>query len=310
MKSNNITSKKNDNFLEKGDFFPFIKIGARDIHNLVNDKYTLIINTKKNVNITQNLRNKYNILVRRKNENIFNIIPDMKENIYVLLLSPNRRIKDIFDDTDITYLENLDLSQYKENYNFPYLIIENALDKELLNEIIDFYKKKKEKGQTISHQHSTKDRLHVHPDLELTKKIDSKLSRSVLPELRKIFYFDVKHREDYKICSYDSETSGRFHSHRDTPSPFQHRKYAMSLLLNDDYEGGELYLSEYGMKIKPKANTAFIFPGLSSHQVLEVTKGSRMAMITFFTSGLKKRYEMKSHFFKDKNVEFSKIYPL
>ena len=39
---------------------------------------------------------------------------------------------------------------------------------------------------------------------------------------------------------------------------YQHRKHAMSLILNDDYEGGELYLSEYNMKIKPKSNTAII----------------------------------------------------
>jgi len=36
-----------NNFLEKGDFFPFIKIGNRDIHNLVNNRYTLIFNTIK-----------------------------------------------------------------------------------------------------------------------------------------------------------------------------------------------------------------------------------------------------------------------
>ena len=68
--------------------------------------------------------------------------------------------------------------------------------------------------------------IHVHPDLALEKKLDNKLSRSVLPELRKIYYFDAKNRENYKICSYDSESSGRFHSHRDTPKPYQHRKYA------------------------------------------------------------------------------------
>ena len=58
--------------------------------------------------------------------------------------------------------------------------------------------------------------------------------------------------------------------------------------LNDDYGGGELYLPEYGLKIKPKVNTVVIFPGILSHQVLEITKGSRMAVITFFCNEKKK----------------------
>lgn len=304
----NETNSVESNFLEKGDFFPFIKIGNRHIHNLVNNRYTLIFNTKNNIN-TSKLSSKYNILIRRQNENVFNIIPEPTESVYVLFLSPNRRVKEIFIDPDFDMLLNLDLDKYKEHYNFPFIMIENALDEELLKEVIEYYKMKKEKNQVIAHQHKTKDRLHVHPNSTLQKKIDNKLSKSVLPELRKIFYFDANHRESYKICSYDCVTSGRFHSHRDTPHPYQHRKYAMSLLLNDDYEGGELYLSEYDMKIKPKANTAIIFPGISSHQVLTVTKGSRMAMITFFSNSTKQHYKMQANFYKDKNVEFSKIYP-
>ena len=195
--------------------------------------------------------------------------------------------------------------------HIPYLLIENALDNDLLKKVINFYNEKKIEGKLISHQHSTKDRLHVHPDPELEKELDHKISRSVLPELRKVFYFDADYRESYKICSYDAETSGRFHPHRDTPAPYQHRKYALSLFLNDDYEGGEFVLPEYGLKVKPKANTAFIFPGINTHQVLPVTKGSRMTIISFFVNGsTKPQYKMKAHYYKDKKIVDSQIYPL
>ena len=83
----------------------------------------------------------------------------------------------------------------------------------------------------------------------------------------------------------------------------------MSLVLNDDYEGGELYFPEYGIKVKPKANTAVIFPGINTHQVLEVKKGNRMAMITFFVTKKIDSYRIKSHFFDEKNIKYSKIYP-
>ena len=295
-----------NNILEIGDYFPFIKIGNRNIHSFVDNKYLVIISNNNILDISK-IQEKYNIIIRNKDDNLFNMIPDMDDNIYILLISPNRRIMDIFDNIEI--LENLDLSNYNENYNIPFIKIENVLNEELLNEVIEYYNKKKVSNELIDHKHSTKDRSHVHPDLELEKKLDNKLSRSVLPELRKIYYFDAKNRENYKICSYDSESSGRFHSHRDTPCPNQHRKYAMSLILNDDYDGGELYFSEYDTKIKPKANTAIIFPGLSSHKVLEVTKGNRMAIITFFVTKNSKNYNMKEHFYDDRQVEYSEVFP-
>ena len=295
-------------YLEVGDFFPFIRIGGREIHNIVNNKFTLIINSRRQIQNTNMIREKFNVIVRNEPDRVFDTMPDMSDAMHILLLSPNRRIKDILDDEN--KLPELDLSQYEEQYHFPCIRIDNALDDELLRDVKDYYSQQNEKGQLTFHKRAGKDRSHVHPNVELAKRIDNKLSRTVLPELRKIFYFDAKYREDYKICSYDGVTSGRFHAHRDTPAPHQRRRYAMSLLLNDDYEGGELYLPEYDIKVKPKANTAIIFPGISAHQVLEVTEGSRMAVITFFSSGSKERYRMKSHFFDEKNVQYSNIYPL
>ena len=165
-------SLKENNFLEKGDFFPFIKVGNKDIHKLTNNKYILIFNTTQKLN-TSKLSSKYNIIVRFENENVFNIIPDPNENIHVLLLSPNRRVNEIFTNPDFDMLLNLNLDKYKENYNFPFIMIENALDDKLLKEVIEFYKTKKEKNQIISHKSGTKDRLHVHPNSELQKKIDN-----------------------------------------------------------------------------------------------------------------------------------------
>ena len=277
---------------------------------MTTDKFTLVFNTTKKVCVTKKIECKYNVIHRRSQDLLFNIIPNATEQVNIFLLSPNRRIKDIFTKFDVDFIENMNLSHYNETYNCPYIMLENVFDTELLNEIKAFYMKMKKCGKLIAHQHSTKDRLHVHPDISLTKKIDSKLSRTILPELRKLFYFDCKYREDYKICSYDSETSGRFHAHRDTPAPYQHRKYAMSLFLNDDYEGGELSLVEYGITIKPKANTAVIFPGICTHKVNKVTQGSRMVMITFFVNGKSRpQYKMKSNFYDEKGVVESSIFP-
>jgi predicted 2-oxoglutarate/Fe(II)-dependent dioxygenase YbiX len=321
--------------LQVGDYIPFIEINGegrkKHMHNYCNNSPFMFV-TIKNLNdedlheIFVSLSNNFNVIVLfeqgepvnsrtnilyTKDVQLKNILM-MGDKPQVYITSPNRRIISIMDSDELREMKEFKIEDYlPKEVHIPYLLIENALDDNLLKKVIDFYNQKKVEGKLTSHQYTTKNRLHVHPDVELEKEIDHKLSRSVLPELRKVFYFDAQYRESYKICSYDAETSGRFHPHRDTPSPYQHRKYALSLFLNDDYEGGEFVLPEYGLKVKPKANTAFIFPGISTHQVLPVTKGSRMTIISFFVNGsIRPQYKMKAHYYKDKNIVDSDIYPL
>jgi prolyl 4-hydroxylase len=334
----NITEKSVDllpETLQVGDYIPFIEINGegrkKHMHNYCNNKPFMFV-TIKNLNDIDlhetflNLSNNFDVIVLFEEGNPINTgtnvlytkdvqlknILMVGDEYQVYITSPNRRIISVMDSDELREMKEFNIEDYlPKEVHIPYLLIENALDNDLLKKVINFYNQKKIEGKLISHQHSTKDRLHVHPDAELEKELDHKISRSVLPELRKVFYFDAQYRELYKICSYDAETSGRFHPHRDTPAPYQHRKYALSLFLNDDYEGGEFVLPEYGLKVKPKANTAFIFPGISTHQVLPVTKGSRMTIISFFVNGsIKPQYKMKAHYYKDKKIVDSQIYPL
>ena len=321
--------------LQVGDYIPFIEINGegrnKHMHNYCNDKPFMFV-TMKNLNEIDlhqtflSLSNNFDVVVLfeegvpvnirtnvlyTKDAQLKNILM-IGDKPQVYITSPNRRIISVMDSDELRETKEFNIEDYlPREVHIPYLLIENALDNDLLKKVINFYNQKKVEGKLIAHKHSTKDRLHVHPDAELEKELDHKISRSVLPELRKVFYFDAQYRELYKICSYDAETSGRFHPHRDTPAPYQHRKYALSLFLNDDYEGGEFVLPEYGLKVKPKANTAFIFPGISTHQVLPVTKGSRMTIISFFVNGsIKPQYKMKAHYYKDKKIVDSQIYPL
>lgn len=324
--------------LQIGDFIPFIEIigvkRKKHIHNYCNNNPFMFV-TITNVNDTDlhgtlsYMSKNFNVIVlfdkgnpptnATTNTNILYTKDTQLKNILMIndlplvyITTPNRRIISIINENELRQINDFKIENYlPKNVHIPYLLIENALDNALLHKVINFYNQKKIDGEVIAHKLTTKDRLHVHPDDKLEKEIDHKLSRSVLPELRKVFYFDAQYRELYKICSYDAEVSGRFHAHRDTPSPYQHRKYALSLFLNEDYEGGEFVLPEYGIKIKPKANTAFIFPGISTHQVLPVTKGSRMTIITFFVNGtLRPHFKMKAHYYKDKKIVDSDVYPL
>ena len=335
LKKNTFSGIIQHKFLELGDYFPFIKLGNKEIYNLVDSKNIILIIlnelTNENINFLEKLtnnnyhffvlfsKNEYNF-IEKKNyinlKNIPNILDTNRDCVYIL--NANRRIinivnlnEEIYNNIDNNIINDL-FTKKTIKLNVPYLIIENVLDDHLLNSILDFYDKSKNKEL---HNTNAKNRLHVHPDSKLEILIDNKLSRSLFPEIKKIYDFDVEYREIYKICSYDSNTNGRFAEHRDTPFPNQHRKYALSLILNNNYEGGELYLPEYNEYIKPKANSAIVFPGICSHQVMPITNGSRKTIISFFCNKKEndsynnERYRVKSNFFKEHNIEYSLIYP-
>lgn len=336
--SNNSIEKKNtiihkQFYLELGDFFPlttipFVTDHKKEIYNYVDDNEFLLLHVKdvskiNSINIypgfnyivifkegepKNNLRN-----ISTKDDVLYSLFKE-NDKINVYLTTPNRKI---YKTIEFNNIEEFNKNKIEKSFiqpiNIPYLLIENVFSDELLKKVLKYYDDNTHR--LTPHYTPSKNRLHVHPDKELEIEIDNKLSRSVFPEIRKIFYFDVHYRESYKICCYNSETGGRFHPHRDTPSPYQHRRYAMSLFLNDDYEGGDFELPEYNFKIKPKANCALVFPGISSHKVNQVTKGARRVIITFFCSELdgktkgNSNYAVKSHFFEQHNVKYGPIFP-
>ena len=321
--------------LEIGDYFPFINIllkrKNKDIHNFVDNKEFLFL-VMENISILDISEDMFNRMNEQYNMFIFynkgkpnkyfinNACND--ENIYkmfhktskidIYISTPNRKIRKHISVKNMDEFIIPD-KMLPVSTNIPYLLVENVLSPDLLSKIIKYYDVNESKR--IYHNSKTKQRYHVYPDQELEIEIDNKLSRSLFPEIRKIFYFDVKYRETYKIASYDANNSGQFHAHRDTPHPYQHRRYAMSLFLNDDYSGGEFELLEYGLKIKPKKNSALVFPGICSHLVNKVTDGSRKVIISFFCNerfgkeDKNKMYRVKSNFFKERNIRYSKIYP-
>ena len=72
--------------------------------------------------------------------------------------------------------------------------------------------------------------------------------------------------------------------HRD--NTFQeglHRRFALTLNLNDDYDGGCLVFPEYGNHLyRPRKGEALVFSCSALHQVTPVTAGRRFVLITFF----------------------------
>lgn len=126
-------------------------------------------------------------------------------------------------------------------------------------------------------------RDHIVQDDRVMKLLVATVGRRVMPEVRRAFSFPATRFEGFKIVRYDAESGGFFRPHRDNLSPATaHRRFALTLNLNEEYEGGELRFAEYGpMTYRPAAGEALLFSCSLLHEVTEVTAGERFALLSF-----------------------------
>jgi predicted 2-oxoglutarate/Fe(II)-dependent dioxygenase YbiX len=126
-------------------------------------------------------------------------------------------------------------------------------------------------------------RDHTVGEPDLLRELSSAVGRRVMPEIRKAFAFRATRFEGFKIACYDASTGGFFRAHRDNLSPSTaHRVFALTINLNDVYEGGQLRFREYGNQLyRPDSGEALVFSCAHLHEVLDVTAGRRFALLSF-----------------------------
>jgi predicted 2-oxoglutarate/Fe(II)-dependent dioxygenase YbiX len=96
--------------------------------------------------------------------------------------------------------------------------------------------------------------------------------------------FDVTHSNQTDYLKYNVE--GHYYAHVDTvmnPNNNECRKLTVLMFLNDDFEGGKLFLINGHEKIYPPqgAGTCVVFPSFMLHGVEPVTKGIRRSIVTW-----------------------------
>lgn len=129
-----------------------------------------------------------------------------------------------------------------------------------------------------------KNREHLVRDLEQNKRISITLARRIGPELAKTFNYNRPFRfEGHIVLCYTAERQDFFALHRDNLRQHDQRRFALSLNLNDDFEGGELVFPEYGPhRYRPPAGGGVIFSCNLLHEALPVTRGTRFVLTSFF----------------------------
>lgn len=176
----------------------------------------------------------------------------------------------------------------------PVLTLPRVFEPELCARLIDYYKAhggassgvtREVNGQTrIVLDDKTKRRTDATVrDSELLVLIRDRLNVRLRPAIERAFHWRATRIERYLVACYDSKDGGFFRPHRDNTGPTtDHRVFAVSLNLNDDFEGGELEFPEFGDRLyKPPAGGATVFSCALLHGATPVTAGVRYAFLPF-----------------------------
>lgn len=120
-------------------------------------------------------------------------------------------------------------------------------------------------------------------DQALITETRNRVHHRVAPQIRKAYQFDPTRMERYLIGCYTAEDRGHFRPHRDnTTKGTAHRRFAVSINLNDDFEGGDIFFPEFGPEgLVPPPGGAVVFSCGLLHSVRPVTRGRRFAFLPF-----------------------------
>lgn len=172
----------------------------------------------------------------------------------------------------------------------PILMLPNVFEPDFCGELIADYQAGEpgesgvlRGGENVLDWRFKRRRDHTVTDPRLIRAANARIRRRVTPEILKVFFMDAPHIERHIVGCYAAADSGHFRPHRDNgPGMSAHRRFAVSVNLSGDFEGGELVFPEYGVtRYKAPPGWAVVFPCGILHQVEQVTAGVRYAFLPF-----------------------------
>ncbi|MBL8555671.1 MAG: 2OG-Fe(II) oxygenase [Phenylobacterium sp.] len=175
----------------------------------------------------------------------------------------------------------------------PVLIVPRVFEPDFCRQLIDLYESqgglpsgtmRQKDGKTVGVLSDFKKRRDASvADPYLQGQIRARVSQRLMPEIEKAFQFRVTRIERYIVACYDAEEGGYFQPHRDnTTTGTAHRQFAVSINLNDGFDGGELRFPEFGSRTyRAPLGGAVVFSCSLLHEATHVTRGRRYACLPF-----------------------------
>lgn len=227
----------------------------------------------------------------------------------IVLLTPYRQVRAWFDlDKEVgaslskvmEIVENTKIASEAcwSPPHAPVLIVPNVLSGEECAKLVEavetntpFLVRRPQPGEVVGnykipvYEHHRQDRVDlVIRDQNTLAFLDERLFSRVTPMVQKAFAFNVTRREDLHIARYAGMRQGVTMGHRDNTSPAgAHRRFALSMSLNDNYEGGGVVFGEFSTRgYRLPAGSAMVFSSSLLHEVEETTSGVRYNLISHF----------------------------
>ncbi len=176
----------------------------------------------------------------------------------------------------------------------PALIVPRIFDFELCDFLVKVYDKLggRDSGFLLDRDGRTSTvvdyRLKRRNDLsilvpEVRELIRGQIVRRLVPAVERFFQFSATRMDRYIVACYDSAIGGHFDRHRDNVNVgAQHRRFAVTINLNKDYDGCDLVFPEFGRRTyRAPAGGAIVFSCGALHQVTPVSRGKRYAFLAF-----------------------------
>jgi len=176
----------------------------------------------------------------------------------------------------------------------PVLIVPRVFDFVLCDALVEFYQKiggkdsgflldvEGETTRVVDHRFKRRHDLVVaHP--QLREAIRSQIVRRLVPAIDRFFQFQATRMDRYIVACYDSAVGGHFDRHRDNVNiGAQHRRFAVTINLNKDYDGCDIVFAEFGRSsYRAPHGGAVVFSCGALHQVTPITRGRRYAFLAF-----------------------------
>jgi predicted 2-oxoglutarate/Fe(II)-dependent dioxygenase YbiX/peroxiredoxin len=119
-------------------------------------------------------------------------------------------------------------------------------------------------------------------DKQIQGQINARILRVLAPAIQRCFQFEPTRIERHIVACYEAG-AGHFRPHRDdTTKGTAHRRFAVTINLNEDYEGGDLRFPEFGPRTyRAPPGGAIVFSCSLLHEATPVTRGKRYATLPF-----------------------------
>ncbi len=180
----------------------------------------------------------------------------------------------------------------------PALLLPGVLDPDFAAQLIDLHRRDggRESGVMrrvgdgaveVRHHAAKRRRDHLIEDTGVQARLREAVMRRLVPMIERCFQTRPTAIERYIVSCYDSADGAHFAPHRDNTTPVTaHRRFAVTINLNGDYDGGDLRFPEFGARCyRAPPGGAIVFSCSLLHEVTRMTAGRRYATLPFLHGG-------------------------